>query len=74
MSKRSTILMVAVVFSVFSSFGSSAHAWDHPAHMTCAPRKSENITQVNCRVESTTSGWMCWPTRPRRDRHNWKSS
>jgi hypothetical protein len=36
MSKRSTILMVAVVFSVFSSFASSAHAWDHPAHMTCA--------------------------------------
>lgn len=36
MSKRSTVLVVAVVFGVFSAFASSAHAWDHPSHMTTA--------------------------------------
>ncbi len=36
MSKKPTILLAAMVFSAFTGFASTAHAWDHPSHMTCA--------------------------------------
>ena len=36
MSKKPTILLAAMAFSVFTAFASKAHAWDHPSHMTCA--------------------------------------
>ena len=36
MLKRSTALIGAVVLGALGTFASSAHAWDHPGHMTTA--------------------------------------